>query len=80
MDILPQGLRQVFLHLDKLDKLDLFKGIDLVESDGTNQFLRIGRIPAGTPINLIANIDPDRDGGNSRGCLSRSRRPSPRLR
>ena len=25
------------------------------------QVLRIGRIPAGTPINLIANIDPDRD-------------------
>jgi mono/diheme cytochrome c family protein len=58
VDALPKTLRTVLL---RLDRLDVSEGIDLIESDGTNQFLRIGRIPAGTPVNLIANIDPDRD-------------------
>lgn len=56
--LIPKDIRKALL---KVDKLNFVEGIDLIESDGTNQFLRLGKIPAGTPINLIANIDPDRD-------------------
>jgi hypothetical protein len=58
LEVLPKPLQKILLSLDKLN---LSEGVDLVETDGTNQFLRVGRIPAGTPVNLIANIDPERD-------------------
>lgn len=56
--VLPDRLRKILVALDKVD---LMPGIDLIESDGTNQFLRLGKIPAGTPVSLLANLDPEQD-------------------